>query len=314
MAEEVELSEMVSVIIPTYNGAHKIAGLINALKNQTYKSFEVIVVIDGSTDGTASVIRKLDIGFAPFTIIEQENKGRGAVRNRGASEAKGELLIYFDDDMLPIEQCIERHVQHHKEFPNSILTGGLCEEVDEKSTEMLKYKSYLSNVWNKSLLISKSGMLEKGSIFITAANFSIAKRLFKTLGGFDERLNDAEDFDFSISAHKAGISMFFKQEAFAWHNDRITCVSYIKRQRQYIIAHKKLAELKPWIEKEGFRKPLKNPTGLRKKVFEFFSSEFWIKSIDQEKLRIIPQSARYKIYDLIITANGIYFPEKVKLS
>jgi glycosyltransferase involved in cell wall biosynthesis len=304
---------VVSVIIPTYNGATKLPAILHAVSKQSHRPKEIIVAVDGSTDATVEVLESYKDSLSNLNIITQENKGRSSIRNAGAYAATGELLIFFDDDMLPLEDCIARHVIHHEENPFSILTGGLSEEIKAYSPEMLKYKSYLSNKWNNELKLSETGRLAKENTFIAAANFSLLKKTFEVVGGFDERLNDAEDFDFAVKAFKKGINLFFKVDVFAWHNDALTCESYIKRQRQYSIAQKKLVDIKPWLVDEGFLHNPAMPGSWKKKIFQTFLSRFWIHAIDKGRLKWLPQTLRYKIYDLVITANGVYFPEKIAL-
>lgn len=301
----------VSVVIPTYNGAHKLPAILDALQTQTYKAFELIVAIDGSTDNTVEKLKIYEPLFYSWMVVVQENKGRSAVRNFGARHAKGQLLIFFDDDMLPDPSCIQVHVDHHFKFPSSILTGAQVDISHDSRTDIQVFKSSLSNKWLKKL---DTGVpLEKENLFITAANFSIPKKLFETLGGFDQRLKDAEDFDLAVKAFKMGIPIYYNHEAFAWHDDRITCASYIKRQRQYSEAHKQLISLHPWMVEEGFIQPVVKPAGIRGKIFRFFSSNRWIKAVDKGRLTLFPRSFRYRLYDIIITANGVYFPEKVAL-
>ena len=71
----------VSVIIPTYNGAHKILNVLKALEQQSYCDFETLVVIDGSTDNTADVVSNATLNLTSLRIVQQKNKGRVAVRN-----------------------------------------------------------------------------------------------------------------------------------------------------------------------------------------------------------------------------------------
>lgn len=302
----------VSVIIPTYNGLHKLPRIIKALEKQSYLDFEVVIAVDGSTDQTVSYLESIK-PLVPLRIIEQPNKGRAAIRNKGAESAQGNLLIFFDDDMLPLENCIELHVRHHSRYPDSILTGGLKEYAPDQSTDIEKYKSFLSEKWISPLKKNPEKVLNKDRIFITAANFSISRITFEKLNGFDETFNDAEDFDLAVRAYKAGIPLYFNYQAFAWHNETITCASYIKRQRQYNHAHKALAELKPWLQSEGYIKNVEQPQGLKKKLFELFTFSFWVKAADTGILKVLPKRLRYKLYDIIITANGIYFPDNLKL-
>ena len=303
----------VSVIIPTYNGAKKINGLFESLKAQLFKDFELIVVNDGSTDNTLEIIQQNESSFNNMRVITRPNGGRAKVRNTGAKEAKGELLIFLDDDMRPRPHCLEVHVKHHEKFPSSILTGAQIDESNENATDIEKFKSSLSKRWTKDLINASGNQLPKKSIFITAANFSIPKELFDRLEGFDERLKDAEDFDLAIKAYKHNIPLYFNYEAYAAHEDPVSFKQYVKRQRQYNIAHNTLIQLKPWISEEGYLHQTKKPTGFKKFLFKIFTFNFWIKGADKNWFTIIPKNFRYRLYDIIVTANGVYFPEKISL-
>tara|TARA_R110000850_G_scaffold20864_6_gene61820 strand:+ start:1021 stop:1935 length:915 start_codon:yes stop_codon:yes gene_type:complete len=302
----------VSVIIPTYNGGHKISGVLDALKDQSFKDFELIVVVDGSTDNTLEVLEKYKKVFSNLKIIYQKNSGRAIVRNKGAREANGDLLIFFDDDMLPTKNCIKLHLEHHKKKQGTILTGAQIDKSGD--TDILKYKAHLSIKWSIPLQKVQGSPLGKENLFITAANFSILKKIFIKLKGFDEQLTDAEDFDMAVRALKAGIQLYYNHKAFAWHCDIINGASYIRRLRQYREAHLQLQSLKPDLFK-GFliHKPIQ-PLGIKKIGFLFFTNRFWINFLDGSMLqKLLPQFLRYKLYDFITTANGVFFPERIKL-
>ncbi|MEI8278498.1 MAG: glycosyltransferase [Bacteroidota bacterium] len=302
----------VSVIVPTYNGATKLPNLLAALEKQLFTDFEVIIVSDGSTDNTADVVKQYKSSLQ-IQFIHQENKGRSATRNKGTAIAKNELLVFFDDDMRPLPNCLEEHVKHHQQFPNCIVTGGLKEEITSTSTELFRYKSYLSSKWLVPLNDFATTPLSRDQIFVTTANFSIEKSLFNSIGGFEERLTDAEDYEFAVRAYKMNISLYFNNKAFAWHDDTITTVSYIIRQRQYAIAQAKLFTIhSDWLN-EGFIKSPYKPTGTKATFFKSFCSKAWINSIDNNSLKWLPQSIKYRLYDYIITANGVFFPQIVDL-
>src|SRR5689334_11983442 len=131
----------VSVIIPTYNGERKISRLLDALLRQTVKEFRVIVVVDGSKDNTVSILESYKSKFREFIVIVQENKGRATVRNRGAQAARSELLIFFDDDMEPFPDCVERHVNFQKKHEDSILCGYPIEIPAADKTDIQNYKA-----------------------------------------------------------------------------------------------------------------------------------------------------------------------------
>ena len=87
---------MVSVIIPTYNRENTIKESIDSVLNQTYKDIELIVVDDGSTDGTAGVVGSIKDGRLKY--IQQENGGACVARNKGVSMARGEYIAFQDSD------------------------------------------------------------------------------------------------------------------------------------------------------------------------------------------------------------------------
>lgn len=91
---------MITVIIPTYNEEDAIENCLQSLLNQTHKDFEVIVVDDGSSDNTISIIKSFIAHHPPFiTLLHQKHLGPGAARNLAAKRAKGDILVFVDADM-----------------------------------------------------------------------------------------------------------------------------------------------------------------------------------------------------------------------
>lgn len=296
----------VSIIIPTYKGTNYILNLIQTLEKQKFQDFEVIVMIDGSPDNTKEVLENYNTTLQTLQIIYKENQGRAKVRNNGASLSKGDLLIFFDDDMRLTPTCIEEHIEFHKKNQNIILVGGINEDPNIMKTDIQKYKAFLSEKWVENLKQWKKPLV-RDNLYLTAANFSISKKIFSQLEGFDERLNDAEDWDLAVRAFKKEIPIYYHHKAFAWHDDFITCQSYIKRQKEYRSFHQKLLALKPDLYTEFNERQAPLPTGIKAFIFKIFKSNFWVWSIDHFNwLIILPKNIRYKIYDLVITSHFLY--------
>lgn len=100
------MSDVVSVVMPVWNGEDVIAAAIERVLAQTYPSIELIVVNDGSTDGTARVVRQ----FPDVRLMEQPNAGPAAARNTGASRAQGVYLAFIDHDDFWLPQKVEHQV------------------------------------------------------------------------------------------------------------------------------------------------------------------------------------------------------------
>src|SRR5215213_9446762 len=109
-----------SIIVPTYQRRDMVCEAVRALSRLTYDgTIEIIVVIDGSTDGTATALVLLDCPFL-LRVIEQENRGLAAARNRGATEAAGDILLFLDDDMICKPDLVQQHARMHGEGADAV--------------------------------------------------------------------------------------------------------------------------------------------------------------------------------------------------
>ncbi len=105
--------QLISVVIPVFNGERFLATAIQSVLDQTYRPVEVLVVDDGSTDGSAAVARS----FEGVRVIEQAHAGPGTARNRGVAVATGELLAFLDADDLMLADKLERQAEHLRAHP-----------------------------------------------------------------------------------------------------------------------------------------------------------------------------------------------------
>jgi CDP-ribitol ribitolphosphotransferase / teichoic acid ribitol-phosphate polymerase len=96
------MSPKVSIIIPAYNAEKTIARMLDAVRAQTFENYEVIVIDDGSTDGTRNILEEYAHSDSRIRIFHQENAGVSAARNRGLDEATGDYVLFYDaDDTVP---------------------------------------------------------------------------------------------------------------------------------------------------------------------------------------------------------------------
>ncbi len=110
-----EQSQVVSIIIPTYNYAIYLSTAIQSCLNQTYKPIEIIIVDDGSTDDTKEVVKKFDDRIIYFY---QKNGGVSAARNKGLELAKGNYLAFLDSDDYLTSDSIELKMEILKKYPD----------------------------------------------------------------------------------------------------------------------------------------------------------------------------------------------------
>jgi glycosyltransferase involved in cell wall biosynthesis len=180
----------VSVIIPVFNGAAYIRGAIESVLNQTLKDVEIIVVDDGSTDETFSVIEPW-IKENRVRYIRQNNKGLSGARNTGISLAAGEFIKFLDADDLLHPQQLERQTRHLANKPDHFISVTDFEFEYENKTR--KYsKVFLGRMSPLARFIS--GNLGPPHIFL------VRRSIIERIGGFDENLPTAEDSDFWLRA------------------------------------------------------------------------------------------------------------------
>ncbi len=109
-----------TVFTPTFNRAHTLSRVHDSLRAQTFRDFEWLVVDDGSTDGTAELVRRWAVS-SPFPIryVYQPNAGKAAATNRGVREARGELFLIADSDDAYVPTALERFHFHWRAIPHA---------------------------------------------------------------------------------------------------------------------------------------------------------------------------------------------------
>ena len=121
---------LVTIIVPAFNSAKYIEKCLNSILRQTYQNLEVIVVDDGSTDGTAGIIRRIAGRDHRIRFLCEENRGTSAARNYGLEEATGEYLTFVDSDDYIARDYVERLQKRCESTEADMVICGLC-YVDE---------------------------------------------------------------------------------------------------------------------------------------------------------------------------------------
>jgi len=204
----------VSVIIPTYNRKDSLLRTLDSLSRQTFPAdrFEVIVMDDGSTDGTEEIAEET----FPFILryVYQTNSGGVVARNRGASEAQGDLLVFLDDDMSPLADYIVSLAKAHGDAKALILRGQLTPW--SKADSMFARVQYAEQ---------KEPCVGIGCF--ASNNLALRREAFFDLGGFRDVVpDDAEhkgglwaDLEFAYRALQAGFRFRTVSGAKVIHRD-----------------------------------------------------------------------------------------------
>ena len=169
----------ISVVIPLYNKECYIASALNSVLNQTFQDFEVIVVDDGPNDAGASVVRSF--GDPRIRLLQGDNQGVSAARNRGIEVAGSDLIAFLDADDEWLPSFIETIRRLRASYPDAGLYGTAYEVHFPGTIVKRIYNKYEG----ERLLSSYFGSLvEFNSVLIYPSTSAVPKEILKSVGGF----------------------------------------------------------------------------------------------------------------------------------
>jgi len=212
----------VSVIIPAYNAENVIDKCLSSLLKQNYpkKSYEIIVVDDGSTDSTKEIVKK----FKKVKLIEQKHKGPAAARNLGAKHAKGDILLFIDADCIPSKNWIKYMVEPFKN-KEIVAVQGTYKTLNKESL-IARFAGY--EIEERHEKMKKQKYID----FVGTFSAGYRKDIFLKFNGFDENFPEAsgEDAELSFRISKAGYKIVFQPKAFVFHRHPDTLFKFLKRK------------------------------------------------------------------------------------
>jgi GT2 family glycosyltransferase len=206
----------VSIVIPTFNRRTQLERTIRGLARQVdgTDDLEVIVVSDGSTDGTDEW---LESAATPLPIVScrQPNAGPAAARNRGVSAASAPLVLFLDDDVVPTPDLVAAHIRHHEHLDDDLVViGPMRTPADFELSPWVR--------WEQLMLYKQYDAMERGAWAATprqfyTANASLARRHLDASGGFDPTFRRAEDVELAYRLGDAGLRFTYAEDAVVLH-------------------------------------------------------------------------------------------------
>jgi glycosyltransferase involved in cell wall biosynthesis len=206
---------LISVITPTRNRLELLSRTLESLVHQeniSPKMFEVIVVVDGSYDGTAGSLRQRTFPFR-LKVIEQVRAGVAVARNAGWRAAAAELVLFLDDDMIASPGLLTQHVNAHRDQPGSVVIGRFSPDSSVRRTAWTRYDELAQEKKYASL-----GRTEEPSgIRLYTGNVSMPRAALDATGGFDSTLPRNEDVDLGFRLQRIGYKFCYKAAANSLH-------------------------------------------------------------------------------------------------
>lgn len=188
------------------------------------RGLDVVVVLDGSTDGSRRLVERLRFPV-PLEAIWQPNRGLASARNAGLANASGELVWFLDDDLIPDRSAVVRHRGAHSD--GEVVVVGPCPIPPD-----WRGHPSIREFWDTRYAeMAVHPELSRFDHF-SAANTSGPVDTFRRVGGFDEKFAGygAEDYELGLRLLKATVTIRFDAKAIAWHRPRYGVSAVCRRQ------------------------------------------------------------------------------------
>jgi glycosyltransferase involved in cell wall biosynthesis len=175
------------VVIPCYNQARFLGEAIQSVLCQGYPDLEIIVVDDGSNDGTEEVASRFAKEDPRVRLIRQGNRGLAAARNRGLAEAGGEYVVFLDSDDRLVGETLEVGVRELVAHPGCAFVSGICRKITADGSIVPGWEQF--RVRDDPYI----ELLRSCPVYVPAVMYR--RSVFEAVGGFDTSYKAAEDND-----------------------------------------------------------------------------------------------------------------------
>jgi rhamnosyltransferase len=244
---------MISIIIPTYNAENYLQKLLESLKNQTIKNFELIIIDSSSTDKTVEIAKKYTDNVI---IIPQSEFDHGGTRTKAAKISKGEILVFLTQDALPCNKyTIENLV---KVFDSSEIAAAFGRQLPYKDTNIFGKHLRYFNYPEKSYIRNKNDIKKFGikTAFLSDSFAAYKKEVLESIGWFKDGLIVGEDTYAGAKLILENYSIAYVAEAKVYHSHSYTIWQEFKRYFDIGVFHKSenwLLEKLGKVESEGMK-------------------------------------------------------------
>jgi GT2 family glycosyltransferase len=211
-------SPLASVVIPTYQRRDSLLRALASLATQTVsrERYEVIVVVDGSDDGSREAAESLEPGY-PLRVLAQSNRGRAAACNAGVATSRGDVVVLLDDDMAATPEFLAAHLRAHERHARSAVIGAAPIRLDPGHPAHVRYVGAKFNRHLEHLALAGRPLALRD---FYSGNLSIERAELDAVGGFDERFTmyGNEDLELSLRLSAAGVRLVYEPAAVAWQS------------------------------------------------------------------------------------------------
>lgn len=218
-----------SVVTATFNRRHALECTVPTLLAQDFpaEDYELIFVVDGSTDGTAEMLRGLKPRCA-LRALEQPNRGPSAARNNGIKAARGDLVLFLDDDLLCPPNLLRQHFAAHPSLDPLVVHGPIYVAAESPKT-LIRYNT--EAVYEDCYRhVDPAVGLPFPMMASSLVNSSMPREMLLACGGFDEQTRSAEDLELGLRLRRMGAQFFYLPGAVAYELFVKSSQEYVQKQ------------------------------------------------------------------------------------
>jgi glycosyltransferase involved in cell wall biosynthesis len=230
-----------TIVVPTHQRRRAVTRLVRDLGAQlgsderSSDDVDVVVVVDGSTDGTVEELESLDYPV-PLKVVWQRNRGRSAARNVGLNLARGEIVLFLDDDLVPLPGLVDRHRASHESADDHVLVGPY--PLMPRPFPVAPNNEWFDQVYAE---LAEARVIDRADRF-SIGNTSGPVATFRTVGGFEEGFTGwgCEDIELGHRLLQMGVDVQFDGEAAAEHRQELSvaqlCANSVSNGRNIVRA------------------------------------------------------------------------------
>lgn len=193
------IDPVVSVVMSAYNTARYLRESLDSIVNQTFTNFEFIIIDDGSTDDTLSILREYEARDPRFRIISRPNTGLTKALNEALSHARGEFIARMDGDDVALPERFEKQIAYLRDHPDCVLLGSRVELIDPFSLRIAlgDYMKLTHEEIDAMLLQGKGGSVVHPACIMR-------RDAVEKVGRYKEEYNNSEDLDLFLRLAEVG--------------------------------------------------------------------------------------------------------------
>ncbi|MEO7923961.1 MAG: glycosyltransferase family A protein [Chitinophagaceae bacterium] len=232
------MGQTLSIVIPTYNRGPQLVQVVDHILESNIRNtnYVEIIVIDNSSAIPAErfIDRRKIVEPFSLEVITQPNNGPGAARNIGLSRARGEIIVFIDDDVLIGKHTLEEHQAAHLQHPGAVIFGGYPYSIPQRETQEYRFLKGLLDEGMKPLAEKKTKENLVQVNAVASGNLSIEKKFFNSL--YDTSLHTpvAEEYELNYSLFRKNIPIYTGIGVMqAWHLQPPTIKDKCKQEYKY---------------------------------------------------------------------------------